>query len=211
MLEAVVVIFSVAIMIAMLLPALAVQKMKRARINCTNNLKQTGLAFRIWSSDCTDKYPMAVSVTNGGAMEAVLGGNPMRVFQVMSNELSTPAILICPKDEGRQRATNFDSLLTAKNVSYFVSADAVESNPSDIMGGDDNFEINSIRVKSGLLNVLTNTPLGWSAARHKFSGNLMLADGSVQIAINSELKNWFWPTNDLDLPTKPVPTRLAIP
>jgi hypothetical protein len=32
----------------------------------------------------------------------------------------------------------------------------------------------------------------------------MLADGSVQSAGNSQLKNWFWPTNY-------TTTRLAIP
>ena len=52
----------------------------------------------MWESDNNDKYPMSISVTNGGAMEAVLNGNPMRVFQVMSNELSIPKILICPED-----------------------------------------------------------------------------------------------------------------
>ena len=45
----------------MLLPALAAAKRKAQRINCVNNLKQDGLAFRIWEGDNGDKYPMAVS------------------------------------------------------------------------------------------------------------------------------------------------------
>ena len=43
------------------LPALAAAKRKAQRINCVNNLKQVGLAFRIWEGDNNDKYPMAVS------------------------------------------------------------------------------------------------------------------------------------------------------
>jgi hypothetical protein len=190
------------IVIAVLVPALRAPKQKRYHFDCTNNIKQIGLAFRIWEGDNNDKYPMAVSVTNGGAMEDVLAGNPMRVFQVMSNELSTPRVLLCSEDEGRQRATNF--LLTAKNVSYFVNADAIEANPQDIMIGDDNFEINGVRIKSGLSVISSNSPVAWSATRHKFCGNVGLADGSCQSFKNSGLANWLHSTNFATM-------RLAIP
>src|SRR5579863_2689739 len=80
------------VLAAMILPAIS-RPTRCQKINCTNNLKQTGLAFRIWEGDNNDKYPMQVSTTNGGAMELVALGNPVPVFQVMSNELSTPKIL----------------------------------------------------------------------------------------------------------------------
>jgi prepilin-type N-terminal cleavage/methylation domain-containing protein len=41
---------------------------KSAQINCVNNLHQIGLAYRSWAGDNNDKFPMEVSVTNGGAM-----------------------------------------------------------------------------------------------------------------------------------------------
>src|SRR5947208_2059816 len=44
------------------------------RINCTNNLKQLGLAYAQWGLDHQDKFPMQVSVTNGGTMEFVSSG-----------------------------------------------------------------------------------------------------------------------------------------
>ena len=44
----------------MLLPALAAAKKKAQKISCTNNLKQVGLATRIWGGDNGDKYAMAV-------------------------------------------------------------------------------------------------------------------------------------------------------
>jgi hypothetical protein len=44
---------------------------KRQKIRCVNDLKQVGIAFRLWEGDNNDKYPMAVSVTNGGAMELI--------------------------------------------------------------------------------------------------------------------------------------------
>lgn len=203
--EAVFVTFLLSMLAIVLLPALLVQRHSGAqRINCSNNLKQVGLAFRIWEGDNNDKYPMSVSVTNGGAMEAVARGDAIMAFRVMSNELSTAKILCCPEDRYRHFATNFNNDLTASTVSYFVNVDATESDPQGIMSGDDNFVIGGVPVKSGLLVLSSNAPFAWSRARHKFSGYILMADGSVQGTINSAIKTWFFPTNSTAM-------RLAIP
>ena len=52
------------------------------RIQCVNNLKQIGLAVRIWASDHNDEYSTSLVA--------------------MSNELNTVKILICPSDRSRQ-------------------------------------------------------------------------------------------------------------
>lgn len=205
LLEAVVVTFLLSMLAIVLLPALLRPRHSGGQhINCVNNLKQIGLSFRIWEGDNNDKYPMAVSVTNGGAMEFAARGNAMWVFQVMSNELSTPKILVCPLDRHRHAATNFDAALTADNVSYFVNIGASVASLQDIMIGDDNLAIRGVRVKSGLLTTSSNAPIAWTAERHRFSGNLGMADGSVQGVNNSMLKDWLSSTNS-------IPIRLAIP
>lgn len=51
------------------------------RIQCVNNLKQIGLAARVWAGDNYEKLPTSLVV--------------------MSNELSTVKILICPGDKSR--------------------------------------------------------------------------------------------------------------
>jgi prepilin-type N-terminal cleavage/methylation domain-containing protein len=149
------------------------------RIICISNLKQIGLAYRVWEGDHGDEYPMFVSITNGGAMELIATGNVAACFQVMSNELSTSKILVCPADISRIPAINFTNGLNGK-ISYFINIDATETYPQMLLSGDDNFEIDGSPVKSGLLELSTNTSISWTAARHKFTGNLAIADGSVQ-------------------------------
>jgi len=204
LLEALVVVFLLSMLAVALLPALIRPPQSRGHLNCVNNLKQIGLAFRIWEGDNNDKYPMAVSATNGGAMEAAIRGNPMAVFQVMSNELSTPKILVCPADQRRWPAPSFSTPLSSSNISYFISLDSSETNPQDVLTGDDNLEIRGVRVKSGLLTISSNTPIAWTADRHGLSGNLGMADGSVQGANNLMLRNWLSSTNSATI-------RLAIP
>jgi len=204
LLEAVVVIFSLTVLVIVMWPALAPRPHRiRMMINCINNLKQTELAFKIWEGDHNDKYPMAVSATNGGAMEAAALGNAMTVFQVMSNELITPKVLVCPMDKQRHWATNFNPLASS-NVSYFVNVNVSEAFPQEVMIGDDNLKVAGLRAKSGLVDIASNTPVFWAAPRHALLGNVGLADGSVQEINNVTLANWLHSTNFTTV-------RLAIP
>ena len=179
-------------------------KRKAQRIQCVNNLKQIGLSYRIWAGDHDDKYPMEISVTNGGTMGLADDRNAWINFSVMSNELNTPRLLICPADTDRIAATNFTTDFNNSKISYFVGLDADQNNPQMLLSGDDNFSIGGVPVKSDLLELSTNAPISWTAARHKFVGNIGLADGSVQMVSNSGLTNLLHQTG---LATN----RLAIP
>src|ERR1017187_10702746 len=180
--ELLVVICVIAALAVLLLPALIPHHYWQ-RINCVNNLKQIGLAFRIWEGDNGDKYPMQVAVTNGGAMELAVAGNVSAIFRVMSNELSTPKVLVCPQDTARHYANNFTTDFNNQKISYFVGLDAEDKYPQMIIAGDDNLAINGVRARSGILNLVTNASVGWTKERiGKFHGlgNIGLSDGSVQ-------------------------------
>lgn len=72
-------------------------KIKNRSVCCNCNLKQVGLAFRMWGDD-NGAYPMRFRTNN---FDGPSFANQLKMyvyFQVMSNELSTPTILVCPSD-----------------------------------------------------------------------------------------------------------------
>ena len=104
-----------AILAGMLLPALAKAKSKAQTIQCVNNLKQLGLAARIYATDNKDVFP-----TNFMSMSAVLGST---------------SVLVCPSDPSKTPASSW-STLTPANISFeFLTPGIPEADmdPSKVM------------------------------------------------------------------------------
>jgi hypothetical protein len=100
-----------------------IDKRQVQKITCINNLKQVGVAFRLWAGDHDDQYPWNVSTNQGGTREFTIAGkdgfiaDPSIQFQVMSNELRSPMILMCPEDRSKKIAPSFTNL-NIGNITY---------------------------------------------------------------------------------------------
>jgi prepilin-type N-terminal cleavage/methylation domain-containing protein len=137
LIELLAVIAIIAILAALLLPALASAKRQALAIQCVSQLKQIGLAFHLWSLDRNNRYPMEVSVNEGGALPT--GGfltvaDTVRVFQCLSSELQMPRLVVCPTDQRRVRTNFLSGGLHADfqdntAVSYFVGGNYGGINP----------------------------------------------------------------------------------
>ncbi|MBE7501585.1 MAG: type II secretion system protein [Verrucomicrobiales bacterium] len=178
LIELLVVIAIIAILVALLLPSLARAKAKAKETVCLNNLKQVGVALRMWANDNNAKYPWQVTGEQGGTLATREWVNH---FRVCSNELATPKILVCPLDKARKPASDWVSVAGFDNVSYFVGLTAEENKPQTLVTGDSN-----ILGGGGGLNPHWNAFLGssidaaWDGEVHGERGYLAFPDGSVQ-------------------------------
>jgi hypothetical protein len=160
-------------------------KVKAYRIVCVNNLKQVGLAHRIWANDHEGQFSFA-STNMDSSLAWVNSPEVFRHFQIMSNELMTPKILVCRADTQRSRATNFNEFSNT-NLSYFVGLDAREDAPQSLLSGDRN--ITGGTLSNGFLRVLfPNTAVEWTKEIHQDAGNIGLGDGSVQQVTTAKLR-----------------------
>lgn len=174
--EVLLIMVALGILVALILPLFARAKVQHAVISCSSNLKQVGLAFRMWAYDNGKKFPMELLSVAGGTRETLFQG-PLASFNIISNELNNPKPLTCRHDEDRTRVTVW-SQLTPKNLSYFLGADATETNPYSILSGDRNLMISGKPAK-GFVQITNPSVVTWGSNIHKHQGNIGLADGSA--------------------------------
>jgi type II secretory pathway pseudopilin PulG len=185
--ELLVVIVVLIILAGLLLPSGGGNKEKWEQVNCVNNLKQVGLSFRMWAGDNGDVYPMHFK-TNGFDGASYANSKQMFIyFQVMSNELDTPKVVVCPADKKRPATTNFISGFDGSRVSYFVGLDAREDKPQSFLAGDRNLT-NETASRNGVVEFTTNSLIGWTDNLHQRQGNILMGHGGVQKIYNHRIR-----------------------
>lgn len=197
--ELLVVTAAFAILISILLAARARAKQTGSHIKCINNLRQIGMGFRLFATDHDDQHPATVSTNAGGSAECADNGQAVFWhFKVLSNELVTPKIVICPADRAsprRVQAANFGlGFSRNQNISYFAGLKAAGTGTMALLAGDRNITsaippLNVIATKKGAVVTLgPNAAPGWTRDIHRNAGNISFGDGSVQSLTRSRLR-----------------------
>lgn len=144
------------------------------RIQCVSNQKQIVLAFRMWSNDHAEQFPMS-----SNSKDSAIAGDPIPSFLIISNELNSPKMLFCPEDRKRgPRAVTFEAL-GAKNISYMIGTDASETNGASILTADRNVVLQDLKQPRGVLIITNWLNAQWGPDIHKLQGNIAFADGSA--------------------------------
>src|SRR5674476_678738 len=94
LIELLVVIAIIAILAALLLPALASTKKKGQTIACVNNLRQMGLAALLYVDDFSGRYCLTFQVT--GDNSSTISGGRRAWFDFLLPYQKTTNLLLCP-------------------------------------------------------------------------------------------------------------------
>ena len=203
----------IAMLAALLLPAIGQAQARARRLQCIDHLHQVGVGFVSFANDHNGKFPMTVPVSAGGTLELAQGGDRIegdfyfsyRHFQVASNELVTPKLLVCPADT-RPPATSFATFSNA-NLSYFIGVNAQFVRSTSILAGDRNLT-NDYAAPATLVRLGQDYSLRWTDELHRYKGNLLFADGHVAEKNNPALVapgSQVPPVANLALPSVPQP------
>ncbi|HOV21631.1 MAG TPA: DUF1559 domain-containing protein [bacterium] len=130
MIELLVVIAIIAILAAMLLPALSQAREKARQTSCMNNLKQLGLAVQMYANDYDDWLPLAVnsggyfvwSCTWVGELMPYLGAPAGQGYEVWSGwtakvPRNIKKLFICPSGE-KERVISVGGVSGGPNYGY---------------------------------------------------------------------------------------------
>ena len=132
-------------------------------------------------------------------------------FSALSNELSNPKVVRCPRDRNRNQAnsfgeTEFGGPTGNLSMSYFIGKASDEAKPNNILSGDRNIaygdynnddDNEGTHQKFGKQFSAKKTPM-WTESLHRVQGDLLLSDSSCQQASASRLMQYMIDSSDTE-------------
>ena len=183
-------------------PRMGAGPTRAPRIHCVSTLHQTSIGLHLYANDNGGRYPRSTVLVGNGYV--------WTNFAVAGKYIASPKVLLCPADTSRlKNAKGRFPSHQENNLSYFYGLSADLSEPNTILAGDRNLTANQashpggpdvspmwsyagrgpIAGNPGIPLSFGSTPptCGWNSAMHKFNGNVLLGDCSVQQVTTSLL------------------------
>jgi prepilin-type N-terminal cleavage/methylation domain-containing protein/prepilin-type processing-associated H-X9-DG protein len=164
LIELLVVIAIIAILAGMLLPALSQAREKARRINCQSNLKQMGLAMKLYTHDNAEFFPNPAGQTTLPA-DALTGWAGMN--QLLANDyLTARKVYICPSTKDTELAAGTAAFPDSVSISYMYNTAESEDSCGTETG----------LVRDHYLGAATAN----DKSNHSKYGNVLYGDGHVK-------------------------------
>jgi prepilin-type N-terminal cleavage/methylation domain-containing protein len=204
LIELLVVIAIIAILAALLLPALAAAKLRAQDARCISQLHQCSVAMNLYLPDYDEKFFWASTNVDTEGMEWFVwagrtngnlytgqGGIFNRIDRPLNHYGLTPAVVTCPRDQGRAD-TQPHTLFEWVGNSYMFNAIGYPSGA----GGLDGQKATGVRFPSRFalfadnVVVFPSNPTGWHRTRP--AGYVMLVDGHTEFHTALTATNLLW-------------------